>query len=281
MIRVPDRTATDRRRERHVHRAFWMDRFELSNRQFKAFVDAGGYRTRQYWKEPFVDDGRPVSWEDAMARFRDVTGRPGPSTWELGTFPQGQADFPVSGVSWYEAAAFAVLPGSHLPTAFQWRAADRLRRARAACSATSCCTATSARRARRPSARTAGIAPFGSYDMAGNVKEWCWNESRGGRMILGGGWNEPTYMYDGSRRAAAARAPADLWRPAGEEHRRRSRRRRWPIFRRMRATTRSRSRSTTRVFCRAQRLSLRSAAAQRARRAIGRRAGLAPRDRDA
>ena len=32
--------------------------------------------------------------------------------------------------------------------------------------------------------------------MAGNVKEWCWNESRGGRMILGGGWNEPTYMYE-------------------------------------------------------------------------------------
>ena len=55
--------------------------------------------------------------------------------------------------------------------------------------------------------------------MAGNVKEWCWNESRGGRMILGGGWNEPTYMYRGSRRAAAARASADLWIPAGEEHR--------------------------------------------------------------
>ena len=32
--------------------------------------------------------------------------------------------------------------------------------------------------------------------MAGNVKEWCWNESRGGRMILGGGWNEPKYMYE-------------------------------------------------------------------------------------
>jgi eukaryotic-like serine/threonine-protein kinase len=32
--------------------------------------------------------------------------------------------------------------------------------------------------------------------MAGNVKEWCWNETIGGRMILGGGWNEPSYMYD-------------------------------------------------------------------------------------
>ena len=32
--------------------------------------------------------------------------------------------------------------------------------------------------------------------MAGNVKEWCWNESSGGkRFILGGGFGEPTYMF--------------------------------------------------------------------------------------
>jgi len=37
---------------------------------------------------------------------------------------------------------------------------------------------------------------YGAYDMAGNVKEWCWNDSVGGRMILGGGWNEPSYMFD-------------------------------------------------------------------------------------
>ncbi|MEO7158427.1 MAG: hypothetical protein ABI039_12740, partial [Vicinamibacterales bacterium] len=38
--------------------------------------------------------------------------------------------------------------------------------------------------------------PYGQYDMAGNVKEWCLNESPGGRMILGGGWSEPKYMYE-------------------------------------------------------------------------------------
>jgi dienelactone hydrolase len=32
--------------------------------------------------------------------------------------------------------------------------------------------------------------------MAGNVKEWCWNESGGGkRFVLGGGFGEPTYMF--------------------------------------------------------------------------------------
>ena len=36
-------------------------------------------------------------------RFRDGTGRPGPATWQLGTYPAGQDGYPVSGVSWFEA----------------------------------------------------------------------------------------------------------------------------------------------------------------------------------
>ena len=86
---------------------YFIDRHEVTNRQFKQFVDQGGYQKREYWKTPFVRDGKPVSWEEAMAVFRDTTGRPGPSTWEGGTFPAGNDDLPVSGVSWYEAAAYA------------------------------------------------------------------------------------------------------------------------------------------------------------------------------
>src|SRR5262249_39764774 len=55
---------------------FWIDKYEVTNRDFKAFVDAGGYAKREYWKQPFVRDGRETPWAEAVARFRDVTGRP-------------------------------------------------------------------------------------------------------------------------------------------------------------------------------------------------------------
>jgi len=95
--------------------AAWIDKYEVTNRQFKQFVDAGGYQKHDYWKQPFVKEGKQLSWDRAMAEFHDATGRPGPSTWEAGSYPDGKADFPVAGVSWYEAAAYAEFVGKSLP----------------------------------------------------------------------------------------------------------------------------------------------------------------------
>jgi pimeloyl-ACP methyl ester carboxylesterase len=40
------------------------------------------------------------------------------------------------------------------------------------------------------------MSPAGVFDMAGNAKEWCWNEAGvGRRFILGGAWDEPEYMF--------------------------------------------------------------------------------------
>src|SRR4029453_799353 len=99
---------------------FWLDRYEVTNRQYKEFVDQGAYRSPEHWKEPFVKGGRVLAWEEAMALFRDSTGRPGPATWEAGTYPDGQADHPVGGVSWFEAAAYARFAGKELPTIHHW-----------------------------------------------------------------------------------------------------------------------------------------------------------------
>jgi dienelactone hydrolase len=44
--------------------------------------------------------------------------------------------------------------------------------------------------------------------MAGNVKEWCWNETKGRRFLLGGAWNEPRYAFaDYDAKEPFARAP--------------------------------------------------------------------------
>jgi formylglycine-generating enzyme required for sulfatase activity len=91
---------------------FWIDKFELSNREFKRFMDAGGYRNRAFWKEPFRDGDRVLTFEEAMLRFRDRTGQQGPATWELGSFPERTEDLPVGGLSWFEAAAYAHSPAS-------------------------------------------------------------------------------------------------------------------------------------------------------------------------
>jgi formylglycine-generating enzyme required for sulfatase activity len=74
---------------------FWLDKYEVTNRQFKQFVDAGGYQKREYWNQPFVENGKTLTWKEAMVRFRDASRRPGPATWEGGTYPDGQADYPV------------------------------------------------------------------------------------------------------------------------------------------------------------------------------------------
>jgi eukaryotic-like serine/threonine-protein kinase len=99
---------------------FWLDKHEVNNRQFKSFVDAGGYRTQSNWKEPFVEGSRRLPWGDAIPRLLDTTSRGGPATWQLGTYPDGTADLPVGGVSWYEAAAYCDSVQKKLPTAYHW-----------------------------------------------------------------------------------------------------------------------------------------------------------------
>ena len=166
-------------------RDFFLGRYEVTNREYKKFVDAGGYQRREFWEHPFMKDGRAIPWEKAMALLTDRTGRPGPSTWEGGDHPEGQGDYPVGGVSWYEAAAYARFVGEELPTVHHWRHAFEY-------GARSWLIHASNLDADGPApvGKFQGISWPGTYDMAGNVREWCFNATGDKRFILGGGWSD-------------------------------------------------------------------------------------------
>ena len=57
---------------------YFIDKYEVSNQEFKEFITAGGYVKREFWTHPFVKDGRTLSWEEAMQAVRRSTGLPGP-----------------------------------------------------------------------------------------------------------------------------------------------------------------------------------------------------------
>jgi dienelactone hydrolase/predicted Ser/Thr protein kinase len=169
---------------------YLIDKHEVTNKDFKKFVDQGGYEKREYWRHPFKKDGITLSWEQAMAEFRDRTGRPGPATWEMSDYPEGRDDHPVGGISWYEAAAYAEFVGKSLPTIYHWDwAADPWM------SDIYLPLGNFSDRDTWPIGTSRCISSYGVHDMAGNVSEWCWNESGEWRFLLGGAWNDPTYFF--------------------------------------------------------------------------------------
>ena len=166
---------------------YWIDRSEVTNRAFKEFVDAGGYTSAEHWHDV---EAKPSS-------FRDTTGRPGPSTWVNSSYPEGRADEPVGGVSWYEAAAYCAFRGKALPTVFHWaRAALAPREITASLGPSIVPLSNFGGKGPAPVGSHQGMGPYGTVDLAGNVREWAWNAATvDRRWILGGAWNDPSYMF--------------------------------------------------------------------------------------
>jgi iron(II)-dependent oxidoreductase len=185
---------------------FFLDRYAVSNRQFRRFVQAGGYDSLEIW---------PQEVWPSVSRFTDRKGRPGPRDWEDGKFPPGGADHPVVGICWYEAMAFARWVGKRLPTAAEWQKAggwpDQL-------SGGDCnrypwgdlfdpertnLLASKIGRTVRVDAFPAGATPNGIFQMTGNVWEWLddpletipcpsgetFNPWKPMRRIIGGAFN--------------------------------------------------------------------------------------------
>ena len=170
---------------------YYVDRYEVTNREYQKFVDSGGYAKKEYWTEKFIEDSRALTWDEAVEKFRDTTDRPGPSTWVGGHYPEGQADLPVSGVSWFEAAAYAAYAGKSLPVMLQWYQVAPPDTGRFTAQVSNISAGALA-----PVGAYKGVGPYGTYDMAGNVREWVVNaDDTNFRFILGGSWRSPAYLY--------------------------------------------------------------------------------------
>ena len=99
-------------------------------------------------------------------------------------------------MSWYEAVAYLAFRDNSLPTIFHWaRAALEPHSNGQPLAAALIPAANFDGEGPVPVGSTGAISSHGTFDTAGNVKEWTWNASGDQRWILGGAWDDDTLMY--------------------------------------------------------------------------------------
>jgi formylglycine-generating enzyme required for sulfatase activity/dienelactone hydrolase len=174
---------------------YYIDKYEVTNRQFKAFIDDGGYTNPRYWQDMnFVHAGRSVGLDEAMAMMVDQTGRQAPAAWELADYADGRDDYPVTGISWYEAQAYAKFKGNILPPMYHWaKAAFPIDEAISPLAPAILPRSNFPGNTLAPVGQFKAYGPYGTLDMAGNAREWVWNIFGGMGLTLGGAVSEPEY----------------------------------------------------------------------------------------
>ncbi len=138
--------------------AFYIDKYEVTNAQYKKFIDANpqwqkGSILRKYHNDKYL-------------KF-----------WRENNYPPGRENHPVVYVSWYAAMAYAKWTGKRLPTEAEWEKAARGGLVSAKYSWGDDIDPTMANYGGEfGDAKPVGSYPpnnYGLYDMTGNVMEWC------------------------------------------------------------------------------------------------------------
>ncbi|HVX47149.1 MAG TPA: ergothioneine biosynthesis protein EgtB [Mycobacteriales bacterium] len=166
--------------ERPAHRvhlpAFWIGAVPVTNAQWRAFVDDGGYDTRKWWSERGwrhrTDEGlvAPKFWGPDGTRIR------------FGVREELPPDEPVQHICYFEAEAYAAWAGARLPTEFEWEKAcawDPQARSRrrwpwgdAPIDAGRANVGGQALRPAAAGAYAAGASAYGVEQLIGDVWEW-------------------------------------------------------------------------------------------------------------
>lgn len=155
-------------------------------------------------------------------KFNDATARRSPAHWRNRTFPPGKADHPVTNVSWTDALTYCQWAGKRLPTDSEWEKAARGIDGRTYPWGNSFDIARGNTPLRWSAIGTygdttpvgafeSGKSPYGLYDMSGNVWEWTaswyqpypgnthYSESYGERykILKGGSWFDCSFYRCG------------------------------------------------------------------------------------
>ena len=137
--------------------AFYMDTYEVTNAQFKAFINANLHWQKDKIDERFARGGYLAHWDD-------------------NNYPSGKSNHPVTHVSWYAAMAYAQWAGKRLPTEAEWEKAARGGLVGKKYPWGNAINISQANYEDVGSTMPVAMyAPngYGLYDMTGNVWEWC------------------------------------------------------------------------------------------------------------
>ena len=139
--------------------AFYIDKYEVTNAQYKAFVDANPQWHKDQIRDKYHDGNYLKHWDG-------------------NNYPHGQGNHPVVYISWYAAMAYAQSVGKRLPTEAEWEKAARGKLTGQKYPWGNSIDSSKANYASDATTPVGNYAPngYGLYDMAGNVWEWCLDE---------------------------------------------------------------------------------------------------------
>jgi iron(II)-dependent oxidoreductase len=160
--------------------AFRLARLPVTNAEYARFVAEGGYERREFWDEVGWAWREKETWTCPLYWRREARG--GWAERRMFAEVALEANHPVTGVSWFEAGAYARFAGRRLPTEAEWEKAASWDAARAFKQRfawgddepdASRCNFGGRHWGTTPvGAFQAGASPVGCLDMTGNVWEW-------------------------------------------------------------------------------------------------------------